>query len=229
MQKIDKNYDTILSTKYKKWVDNLEEKGKPHPESRTYYDDIVMELYRCQKGVCAYTEKFICPPSLYKSGNWINGNYKTTDEAEFTRTDHAGELEHFDHHLKKTKYWLWDNLFMIDARINGLKSDEDIVYYLKPDLKDYSPEKYFDYDENTHRFVPNTELDEIEKKEIKHMIDNIFYLNHGVILNDRRDFINELRSKIDKKLPFKFDRFFTATRMCLDEIVLEQRMHTYNL
>lgn len=47
MQKIDKNYDTILSTKYKKWVDDLEKSKKKHPDSRTYYDDIVMELYRC--------------------------------------------------------------------------------------------------------------------------------------------------------------------------------------
>ena len=218
MQKINKNYDTILSTKYKKWVDNLEEKGKPHPESRTYYDDIVMELYRCQKGVCAYTEKFICPSSLYESENWIDGDYKITDDAEFKRTDHAGELEHFDHNSKNDKYWLWGNLFMIDATINSRKSNRDIVYYLKPDSEHYSPEKYFDYDEVTHRFIPNTELDEIERKEIKNMIDNVFYLNHGVILNDRRDFINELRSKIEKKSPFKFDRFFTATKICLGEI-----------
>ena len=219
MQKIDKNYDTILSTKYKKWVDNLEDKNKKHPDSRTYYDDIVMELYRCQKGVCAYTERFICPSSLYKSDNWIDGDYKITDEAEFKRTDHAGELEHFDHHLKKDKYWLWDNLFMIDSTINSRKSNKDIVDYLKPDSEDYSPEKYFDYDEETHRFIPNTDLDIDQRKEIKDMIDNVFYLNHGVILNDRRDFIKELRTKITNKSDYKFDRFFTATEMCLENIL----------
>ena len=219
MQKIDKNYDTILSTKYKKWVDNLEDKNKKHPDSRTYYDDIVMELYRCQKGVCAYTEKFICVPSLYELSNWTDGNYKTNDEAEFNRTDHAGELEHFDPHLKKDKYWLWSNLFMIDSTINSRKSSKDIVYYLKPDSKDYSPEKYFDYDEETHRFVPNTDLDIEKRTEIKDMIDNVFYLNHGVILNDRRDFINELKAKINNKSDYKFDRFFTATKMCLENIL----------
>ena len=219
MQKIHKNYDTILSTKYKKWVDNLEDKNKKHPDSRTYYDDIVMELYRCQKGVCAYTERFICPSSLYKSDNWIDGDYKITDEAEFKRTDHAGELEHFDHHLKKDKYWLWDNLFMIDSTINSRKSNKDIVDYLKPDSEDYSPEKYFDYDEETHRFIPNTDLDIDQRKEIKDMIDNVFYLNHGVILNDRRDFIKELRTKITNKSDYKFDRFFTATEMCLENIL----------
>lgn len=219
MQKIDKNYDTILSTKYKKWVNNLENKDKKHPNSRTYYDDIVMELYRCQKGVCAYTERFICPSSLYKSDNWIDGDYNIRDEVEFIRTDHAGELEHFDHHLKKNKYWLWDNLFMIDSTINSRKSDRDIVYYLKPDSEDYSPEKYFDYDEETHRFIPNTDLDVEQRTKIKYMIDNVFYLNHGVILNDRKDFINELRAKINNKSTYKFDRFFTATKMCLENIL----------
>jgi hypothetical protein len=219
MQKIDKNYDTILSTKYKKWVDDLEKHKKKHPDSRTYYDDIVMELYRCQKGVCAYTERFICVPSLYESSNWTDGDYKANDEAEFKRTDHAGQLEHFDHHLKKDRYWLWSNLFMIDSTINSRKSSKDIVYYLKPDSEDYSPEKYFDYDEETHRFVPNTDLDIEQRTEIKDMIDNVFYLNHGVILNDRRDFINELKAKINNKSPYKFDRFFTATKMCLENIL----------
>jgi hypothetical protein len=219
MQKIDKNYNTILSTKYKKWVDGLEIKNKKHPDSRTYYDDIVMELYRCQKGVCAYTERFICVPSLYESSNWTDGDYKISDEAEFKRTDHAGELEHFDHHLKENQYWLWSNLFMIDSTINSRKSSKDIVNYLKPDSEDYSPEKYFDYDEETHRFVPNTDLDVEKKAEIKDMIDNVFYLNHGVILNDRRDFINELRTKISNKSDYKFDRFFTATKMCLENIL----------
>ena len=219
MQRIDKNYDAILSTKYKKWVDDLEKNNKKHPDSRTYYDDIVMELYRCQKGVCAYTERFICPSSLYKSDNWIDGNYKTNDEAEFNRTDHAGQLEHFDHHLKDNQYWLWSNLFMIDSTINSRKSNKDIVYYLKPDSEDYSPEKYFEYDEETHRFIPNTDLDIEKRTEIKNMIDNVFYLNHGVILNDRRDFINELRTKITNKSSYKFDRFFTATKMCLENIL----------
>lgn len=219
MQKIDKNYNNILSTKYKKWVDNLEKNKKEHPLSKTYYDVIVMELYRCQKGVCAYTERFICPPSLYKSDNWINGDYKITNEAEFKRTDHTGELEHFDPHLKKNQYWLWSNLFMIDSTINSRKSNKDIVYYLKPDSKDYSPEKYFDYDEETHRFIPNTDLSIEQITEIKYMIDNVFYLNHGVILNDRKNFINELRAKINNKSTYKFDRFFTATKMCLENIL----------
>lgn len=122
MQKIDKNYDEILSTKYKTWVDNLEKQGKKHPESRTYYDDVVMDLFRCQKGVCAYTEMFICPSSLYDKANWKDGKYEISDEAEFKRTDHLGDLEHFNPDLKTNQYWLWDNFFMIHSKINSLKS-----------------------------------------------------------------------------------------------------------
>lgn len=137
MQKIDKNYDEILSTKYKTWVDNLEKNKKKHPESRTYYDDVVMDLYRCQKGVCAYTEMFICP------------------------------------------------------------------------------EKYFDYDENTHRFVPNTDIeDEVKRTEIQRMIDEVLFLNHGVVKNERENFVNELKQKIKFGTTPKIDRFFTAIKMC---------------
>ena len=67
MRKIDKDYSDILSTKYKSWVDTLEANGTKHPLSRTYYDDVAMELYRCQDGVCAYTERWICPREL---GRW---------------------------------------------------------------------------------------------------------------------------------------------------------------
>jgi len=221
MQKIDKNYDEILSTKYKSWVDNLEKQSKMHPKSRTYYDDVVMDLYRCQKGVCAYTEKFICPPSLYDKANWVDGKYKSNDEtANFKREDHEGELEHFNPDLKEKQYWLWDNFLMIHSKINSLKSDKAVVDYLKPDSADYSPEKYFDYDENTHRYIPNTDIeDKAKRDEIQHMIDEVLYLNHGVARVDRENFINEIKQKKKNGSTYKIDRFFTAVSWCLsDEI-----------
>jgi hypothetical protein len=106
MRKIDKNYETLLSSQYKTWLDNLEAKELKHPLSRTYYDDIAMELYKCQNGVCAYTERWICPATLYINAHWVDGKYKMDDNAEFRRVDHAGELDHFDTSLKKDKYWL---------------------------------------------------------------------------------------------------------------------------
>jgi hypothetical protein len=190
MKKINKDYSKLLSTKYKAWLDNHEANNQMHPTSRTYYDDIVMELYRIQGGVCAYTERYICPSSLYTAEHWVGGDYKISDKDEFTRIDHAGELEHFDPTQKKDKYWLWSNLFMIDSTINSQKSNKSIVSYLKPDLDDYEPSKYFDYDQKTHKFVPNTDLQDDQRKEIQYMIDEILRLNHGVIKNDRRDFIN---------------------------------------
>ncbi len=216
MRKIDKNFSKINSTKYKDWVNDLESKKKKHPTSRTYYDDVVMELYKYQNGVCAYTERYICPESLYSSANWTEGKYIINHEEEYRRTDHAGQLEHFNPDLKENQYWLWDNFFMIDSTINNRKSDISVINYLKPDLDDYSPEKYFDYDEVTHLFIPNTDIEDAEMiSEIIYMIDEVLYLNHGVIRNDRRDFINDIKLKIRLKEPYRIDRFFTSVQWCL--------------
>ncbi len=218
MRKIDKDFSLILSEKYKVWVSKLEDNNTKHPESRTYYDDIIMDLYKCQGGVCAYTERYICIAELYNITNWVNGKYEINDSESFKRTDHAGELEHFDPNLKENQYWLWSNLFMIDSTINSRKNNRPIIQYLKPDLEDYSPEKYFDYDEETHLFIPNTDIEDSNiKKEIQYMIDEVLFLNHGVIRNDRQDVINEIKLKIKLKLEYKIDRFFTAVNWCLEK------------
>lgn len=216
MRKIDKNYDQILSIKYKTWVDTLEINGTKHPLSRTYYDDVAMELYKCQKGVCAYTERWICPTQLYDCKLWVDGKYTSLHNDEYQRVDHAGEMDHFDPQLKENQYWLWSNLFMIDATINSRKGNQPVITYLKPDLDDYSPEKYFEYDEDTHRFVPHTDLDKEKRADIQYMIDHVLLLNHGVIRNDRRDFINEVKQKKKNNSTIKIDRFFTALNWCIE-------------
>lgn len=219
MRKIDKNYNMLLSTKYKKWVDKLEQEGTKHPESRTYYDDVVMELYKCQLGVCAYTERYICPEELYEENKWVDGKYITNINDEYKRVDHAGEMDHFDPELKENQYWLWDNLFMIDSTINSRKNNEKPLAYLKPDLPDYAPEKYFDYDEETHRFIPNTDIgDENTRNEIQRMIDHVLFLNHGVVRKDRQNFINDIRLKQKYHSDIKIDRFFTAVSWCINVI-----------
>lgn len=217
MRKIEKSINSILSIKYKTWVSDLEKNGSNHPLSRTYYDDIVMDLYKCQNGVCAYTEKFICIEELYHEKNWIEGVYNISDDENYKRTDHLGELEHFDSNLKKNKYWLWDNLFMIDSTINNRKSNINVIGYLKPDLEDYDPKKYFEYDESTHMFIPNTDITNQEMiNEIQYMIDDVLLLNHGVIKNYRRNFINDTKFKIKAKIEYKIDRFFTSVDWCLE-------------
>lgn len=216
MQKIDKAINTILSKKYKTWVDKLEKETKQHPKSSSYYDDVVMNLYKCQKGVCAYTEMHICISELYQETNWFDGKYKIPEGEAYNRLDHFGELEHFDSNLKEEKYWLWDNLFMIHAKINSIKSDKKIVGYLKPDLENYSPDKYFDYDEDTHRYIPNTDIEDPQQiVEIQYMIDSVLCLNHGVVKNDRRDFINDIKLKQKNGNNYAVDRFFTAVQWCV--------------
>lgn len=214
MQKIDKNSDTILSTKYWNWLKKLKAKGEEHDKNyRYYYDDIVMNLYKCQSGVCAYTEMFICVPELYNVTNWVKGRYKIPDSVEYSRVDHLGEMDHFDAENKKIEYWNWDNLFIIHSKVNSIKSNNTTAEFLKPDLPDYSPEKYFDYDDQTHRYIPNIEIEDITiVSEIQNMIDKVLCLNHGVVKNERRDYINSLRAKKQRGEEFIIDRFFTAVK-----------------
>ncbi len=75
MRRIDKT--EILSTQYKKWVDNLDGLQEEHPpDSRKYRVDVIMNLLYCQKGVCAYTEMLIIDPSSWSKDSWLNGRYK---------------------------------------------------------------------------------------------------------------------------------------------------------
>jgi len=212
MRKIDKSTSNIVSKKYLSWIKKIDIKGENHDKTyRYYYDDIVMNLYKCQSGVCAYTEMFICIPELYKDENWLKGRYRIPDAAEYSRLDHLGEMDHFEANDKGMYYWNWDNLFMIHAKVNSIKSDAPVAAYLKPDLDDYAPEKYFDYDNITHRFIPNTDIeDENITLEIQQMIDHVLCLNHGVVRNERRDYINVLKDKMKGGENINVDRFFTA-------------------
>src|SRR4051812_29565745 len=134
MQKIDKTSKNILSTKYQTWLKKIDAEKKIHTKtSHSYYDDVAMNLYKCQTGVCAYTEMYICVPELYADENWINGRYKIPDTAEYKRIDHFGEMDHFNAEDKKEYYWNWDNLFMIHSKINSIKTNNKAVEFLKPD------------------------------------------------------------------------------------------------
>jgi|AntRauTorckE5430_2_1112549.scaffolds.fasta_scaffold02187_4 hypothetical protein len=203
MQKIDKSKRN--ATAYKEWEEKLEIENKPHPKYNSsngeFYLDIVMDLFSCQKGLCAYTEKRLCNEKHLTSEHWEKGCY-TSIKPDFT-----GQLEHFDESLKAKKKdtngkksWLWNNFLMVDSDINtkvkGSKSIDDI---LKPDKADYEPFELLDYDLETHRFTANDgnmNLSNEEKERIKKMIETLG-LNFGPILDQRKDLLAEVRDRID--------------------------------
>src|ERR1035437_7164807 len=109
MRKIKKK---ILSKEYKKWETKMEKSGAAHDlynsSKNDYYWDVVMNLFNCQEGLCAYTEIQLCSQIYYIStnwnskGEWINPDHPSNPEVN-------GQLEHFNPNLKKNKAWLWDN------------------------------------------------------------------------------------------------------------------------
>jgi hypothetical protein len=200
MKKINKKQQ--LSTVYKKWENDLEEKNTPHPKYNSsqgeYYIDIVMDLLRCQNGLCAYTEVQLCPPQYLTEDKWVDGRYKEHIEGKV----HNGQLEHFDERLKwkeksknadtdviyQKKDWLWSNLFLVDTDTNNRKSTKSIDDILKPDLDNYDPFKLFDYSSFTHMFTPNTDLPKSEQDRIRTMID-VLGINFTNVVDKRRQVV----------------------------------------
>jgi hypothetical protein len=159
----------------------------------------------------------ICIPELWENNQWTKGRHKLQNPDEVRTNDHFGELEHWDPSLKSEKYWLWDNLFMIHSSINALKRNKPVVAYLKPDLPDYSPEKYFEYDDQTNRYVVHSDIVNSQARlEIQEMIDNVLYLNHGKVRMERKEYIDSLRFKRAHNQNPIVDRFFTAVKFCFD-------------
>ena len=122
MQKISKTCD--LSTVYKQWEENLEADNIPHPifkhtkTRQDYYEDVKMQLLRCQGGLCIYSEQRLCPLALLTDDKWQNGKYIYQDLDKQAK----GDVEHFDDTKKDNKAWLWDNLFMSDHTFNNNKA-----------------------------------------------------------------------------------------------------------
>jgi hypothetical protein len=180
---------------------------KHPPHSRTYYDDVVMNLLHCQKGVCAYTEMLLCNSRLLTEDNWKNGKYKTT------HPDHFGDLEHFDPRLKKERFWDWGNLFVVHSDINRLKRDKEVDDILKPDSPAYDPKELLEYDEYTHIFIPHTEIeDENVVERIRRMIE-VLQINHDTVRHERETFLKKAFKSYELGQSVEIDRFFTAYEM----------------
>lgn len=208
MRKIDKSI--ILSTAYKKWVDDLEAVGSVHKKydgnasKFRFYIDVVMNLFHCQEGLCAYTEQQLCPDAFYQEDKWnTNGKYIKELEKVF-----QGELDHFDESLKNSQGWLWENFFMIDSDTNNLKGSKPIDYILKPDRKGYAPHKLLDYSLTTGLYIPNPKLLPNRQKRVSKMLE-ILGINHQNIVNKRKREVERL-VMFPKLLPKEFP---TAIKM----------------
>ncbi|MFN0034860.1 MAG: hypothetical protein ACKVUS_07335 [Saprospiraceae bacterium] len=197
MRKIDKTI--ILSTAYKEWEEDLENRDVPHPaynsSQNKFYTDVVMNLLYCQQGLCAYTEVQLCPAKYLTPEYWENGRYKPKNHLK----PNDGSLEHFDEKLKhkpsdpasQQKDWLWSNFFVIHTDRNTQKNTKPIDYILKPDEVGYDPFALFDYSNEEHEFLPKNDgsLDDETRQRIRGMLDTLG-INFPNLVDRRRHTIN---------------------------------------
>ena len=201
MRKIDKSEQH--STAYRSWENNLETNNLPHPPYNSsngeYYKDIVMDVLRCQNGLCAYTEVQLCPPQYLTAESWENGRYSLEIRA------YNGQLEHFDESLKykgvgtEHKDWLWSNFFVINSDTNIIKKAQKVDDILKPDGVDYDPFRLLDYSFETHQYIASYDFDNDTRKRIKYMI-NLLGLNFPNVVDKRRQVVERI-----VKYPFERD------------------------
>jgi len=180
MRKIDKS--NRLSTHYANWENDFEKQQKPHDKydsKEKFYIDVVMDLFRCQKGLCAYTEVQLCSSDFWSDNNWYNGKYNSG------KGNHYGQLDHFDPKLKSPKGWLWDNFFMVHSDTNRRKSNKEVDEILKPDRQDFDENELFEYSSNMHRFRANSKLDIPIQERINKMID-VLGINHPALVGQRK-------------------------------------------
>lgn len=218
MRKIDKT--TILSTDYKKWEEALPELHPKYNSSnnKEYYYDIVMNLFHCQKGLCAYTEMILCSPEPLQDIIWVDEKYPyPSDESLFN-----GQLDHFDSTMKDTQGWLWDNLFMVDSDTNRRKLKKDVDEILKPDREGYDPFLLLEYNSQINKFLANTELEVDTQNTINHLLNNVLGVNHFTVTFKRRS----IGDKIDSILQgfktwdnIEITEFPTAFEFCKREIL----------
>lgn len=191
MRYIEKNCD--LSTEYLEWQSNNNH-GTYNSSNNRYYLSVIMQLFRCQNGLCAYTEKRLCNHVHYQEEHWEDGRYNSS------KPQTSGQLEHFDPSLKRTVAWSWDNFFMsetdVNTKIKRINPTDDI---LKPDREGYDPFHYLEYNTSTHLFVSNPNLSETEQQRVDVMI-SILGLNFNPIVQARRRYIEDKVILLDKRL-----------------------------
>lgn len=210
MRKIDKT--KILSTEYKAWEEQFEQNNQNHPEydssKNKFYYDVVMNLLNVQGGLCAFTEMRLCSDELINENNWNKGKYS------INKPGFKGQLDHFNPNLKKTKAWLWDNLFVIDTDINTkVKGKQDVDNILKLDTDSYDESELFEYDCKEHIFIANTELDKETQDRINEMIFKLG-INYDPIIDLRKEYLSDKLSLKKFGLDYEINQFPTAFNIC---------------
>jgi hypothetical protein len=220
MKKIDKS--KILSKNYKDWEKDLKKEEHPPYNSsykKEYYIDIKMSLLYCQNGLCAYTEEVLCDPKFIKTENWDENQYKLKLEKKDTN-EIKGDLEHFDESLKPESAFLWDNLFVVNTHNNcRIKGKKPIKNILKPDSKDYTPEKYLEFFidtvNNSYIFIPNSKLSDKEQEDVKYMIET---LGLNCVDYERKRQLLEWIDRYENGLPVDAYKYITAWSMILENL-----------
>jgi hypothetical protein len=214
MRRINKK--CALSKKYRAWVRAFEKRGEDHPQytssSNPFYWDVVMNLFHCQAGLCAYTEMFLCNGRYYEPINWIKGAYSCPDAGKNPQV--FGQLDHFDPGLKETRGWLWENFFMAHTDINTkMKRANKVDTILKPDESEYDETELLEYDDKAHQFIANTGLSKRKQDRINKMI-LILGINFDAVKDRRRRVLSKVVLALRHGVPYdEPDEFPTALQM----------------
>ncbi len=216
MKKINKACN--LSSEYHAWQKQFEDSKENHPKYTSsngkYYYDIIMNLFHCQKGLCAYTEVILCTENFFSDVNWSENRYTLPNN---TIPTFSGQLDHFDPTLKENKAWLWDNFFMVDPTVNAKsKNSKNVDPILKPDSPDYDEFTLLEYNTKLHVFVAKTTLPDVKQAKINEMI-LILGINHDPIRYQRSIYLRLLSDPVQKGLEtwdnIVIEQFPTAVEM----------------
>lgn len=214
MRMIDKT--KILSTEYKDWEQEFEQKGQNHPDYNSsknkHYVSVIMNLLHVQNGLCAYTEMRLCSEDLIHEQNWEDGKYRNANPEVF------GQLDHFDPTLKGEKAWLWNNFFFVNTDINTkVKGKKEVDDILKPDTAKYDEEIHLEYICDKNIFIANTALPVDVQERINNMIIKLG-INFYPVADKRRkyiaDKIKQIEFEIEDWNSIEIDEFPTAFKMC---------------
>ena len=224
MKKIEKKCN--LSSVYKEWEEQFEKNKFNHPtynsSKNEFYWDVVMNLFHCQEGLCAYTEMRICNKKYLDDKIWVSGKYNL----KAGKPEIAGQLEHFDRSLKPNKGWLWDNLFMVETNVNTkvkLISEVDVLH--KPDSKGYDEFNLLEYNSKMNIFIANTSLNKVKQNRINKMIITLG-LNFDPVKEQRRIYLEDKLKMIELKVEdwetINIEQFPTAFKMIKQQMLGNQ-------